>query len=73
MIMTQQSQLTGAMNTRDIDVTEQELREWISSGRPIQQVLGHLSAADREFLLTGATPEEWDAAFPDDEDYEDEE
>jgi hypothetical protein len=31
-------------------------------------VLPHLSADDREFLLTGTTPEEWNDAFPENDD-----
>ena len=34
----------------------------------IQNAAPHLSDADREFLMTGITVEEWDEAFPDDED-----
>lgn len=31
----------------------------------IQDLFPYLSDDDREFLLTGITPEEWDSAFPD--------
>jgi hypothetical protein len=34
----------------------------------IQDAAPRLSADDREFILTGAVPEEWDNAFPPDED-----
>jgi len=40
----------------------------------MQQIFPQLSADQREFLMTGCTPEEWAALFPpeDDEDDEDE-
>lgn len=64
MKITRKSQLTGVIRTREIDVTEEQLQQW-KAGRSIQWLLPHLSAEDREFLLTGATSEEWDEAFPD--------
>lgn len=36
-------------------------------GAFIQDALPWLPAADREFIMTGITPEEWDAAFPPEE------
>jgi hypothetical protein len=52
------STLTGNVHIRNIDVTDDQLREW-RRGALIQNVMPHLSAADREFLMTGTTPEEW--------------
>jgi hypothetical protein len=31
----------------------------------IQEAMPNLSADDREFIMTGITPEEWNSAFPD--------
>ena len=36
-------------------------------GELIQQALPHLSDGEREFLMTGITDEEWDKAFPEDD------
>ena len=66
MQITRISNLTGATHTRDLDVTADMLLEW-ESGALIQSVMPHLSADDREFIMTGITPEEWDAAFPEEE------
>jgi hypothetical protein len=60
--ITRVSSLTNVRHTRDIDINAEQLCRWLS-GELIQNVAGHLSADDREFLLTGTTPEEWDAAF----------
>lgn len=36
-------------------------RQWIDSDRYIQDVFNNVSADHREFLLSGLTPEQWDA------------
>ena len=38
--------------------------KWKVEGLMIQDVMIHLDADQREFLLTGMTPDEWDAMFP---------
>lgn len=60
MKITRTSIISGITRTREIDVTEEQLMEYINSGRPIQTVLPYLSADDREFIISGITPEEWD-------------
>lgn len=65
MQITRTSILSGKTHTREIECTPEELALWESGTVLIQQVLGHLSADDREFIMTGSTPEEWDLAFPD--------
>lgn len=66
MEITRVSEATGIEHTRWIDVDEGEYLRW-SSGETgfIQDVFPHLSDDDREFLLTGVTPEEWDEMFAD--------
>tara|TARA_E500000178_G_scaffold349042_1_gene405257 strand:- start:65 stop:262 length:198 start_codon:yes stop_codon:yes gene_type:complete len=51
-------------NTREIDVTQSQLDRW-KAGELIQNVMPHLSPDDREFLMTGLTPEDWEEMFPD--------
>jgi len=43
----------------DLDITEVQLVAW-RQGALIQDVMPHLSADEREFLITGITPAEWD-------------
>lgn len=58
--------ISGYTRSMDLDVTEAELNVW-KSGTNIQDAMPNLSANEREFIMTGITPEEWDAAFPDEE------
>ena len=62
MQVTKRSALSGKERTREIDVTPMQIKRW-QEGELIQVAMPHLSADDREFLMTGITPEEWDAAF----------
>ena len=63
MLITKTSPLTGKENTLDINITEEQLQEYLSSNKYIQNVLPHLSAEHREFLMTGITPNEWNKMF----------
>ena len=58
MKITRTSGLTGEINTRDLDITPKQYTEYLS-GTLAQLAFPHLSADDREFLITGITPEEW--------------
>jgi hypothetical protein len=65
MEITKKSSLTGAEHTMDIDVTLEQL--WRIENRTdlVQRIVPHLPPAEREFLLTGITNEEWQLAFAD--------
>ena len=56
------SPITGITRTRDIDVTKEQLVRW-EAGALIQDVMGHLSPSEREFIITGITDDEWQRAF----------
>ena len=56
------SEITGISHTMDLDVTEEQLIDW-RNGKLIQKVMSHLTREEREFLITGITPEEWDNTF----------
>lgn len=62
MFVTMKSMFTGSVNTLDLPVTQAQLDAWLD-GALIQDVMPHLTADDREFLMTGATPAEWEAAM----------
>jgi len=66
-LLTKKSMLTGSWNQREINVTEEQINRW-QAGELIQDVMPNLSADDREFLMTGSTPDEWDEVFGGDED-----
>ena len=63
MTITRKSGLTGHTHTREIDVTDDQLESW-AKGALIQDAMPHLSPDDREFIMTGITPEEWLAFNP---------
>ena len=78
MDITMRSEATGNWHTRDIDVDLYEYSAWKCGRdqRHIQEVFPYLSDDDREFLISGTTPEEWDSLFGDideevEEDYTD--
>jgi hypothetical protein len=60
MNITRTSIHTGIKRTIDLNVTEEQYKLWETGGALIQNAMPQLSADDREFILTGCTPEEWD-------------
>ena len=68
MEIIRQSQLSGAISVMEIDITEEQLA-MVENRRAnqelIQNIVPHLPKDEREFLVTGITPEEWELAFAD--------
>lgn len=64
MIVTKVSPLTGASNSMDIPISEQQYANW-KAGRlgPIQKAFPHLTPGQREFLISGVTEEEWEVMW----------
>ena len=66
-LITRKSLLSGINHTLDIDVEASAYQDWMDTlpmKRPlIQNAFPNLSPEQREFLITGITPEEWDKAF----------
>jgi hypothetical protein len=62
MIITKTSNISGKVNTMDIDVTSEQIAMW-QGGKLIQHVMPHLNSGEREFLISGITPQEWDEIF----------
>ena len=61
------SPFTGKINTMDIDIDPKGFALW-QSGTVIQNALPDLTPDEREFLMTGITPEEWEDLFGGEED-----
>lgn len=61
MIVTRKHPFTGETNCRDLPITIEEVVRW-NSGELIQNVWPHLSANDREFILSGIT--DWENCLP---------
>ena len=72
MQITKTSMFTGVTRTIEIDVTQEQMNRW-QNGVLIQHAMPHLSANDREFLMTAVTPEERDDALIEEENDEEEE
>ena len=64
MKITKLSSVTGKYHTMDLDVTEEQLKRFESGEGLIQHIFPHLSDDQREFLLSGITPQEWNVLFP---------
>lgn len=60
------SPLTGVTHTMDLDVTKEQLDRFEirkETGEYVQNIFNNLSASEREFILSGITPTEWDKTF----------
>lgn len=62
MLIRRKSMFTGVERVREIGVDAEDYARW-QLGENIQVAMPYLNAADREFILTGVTQDEWDAAF----------
>jgi len=62
MKITRESSLTGIIRKKDIPVTQEQLDRWVA-GELIQNAMPELTEDEREFIKTGATPEEWENVF----------
>ena len=61
MSLTRKSPLTGKDNTLELDVTPEEWRAWDDGRGPlIQRCFPRLSDDEREFILTGCLPGEFE-------------
>lgn len=63
MIIERVSPLTGEINTMDLDITQEQLDAFYNGSELIQHAFPNLTADEREFILTGITPDEWNAMF----------
>lgn len=58
------------MNVLEIDVTQEELdrvANRFNTGELVQDIIPHISAPEREFIMSGITPEEWIMVFGSDD------
>lgn len=61
--VTQRSPLTGKNNTMELQVTPEQIGIW-QAGQLIQYAMPQLNADEREFLISGSTPDDWKTMFP---------
>jgi len=62
LTVTKTSRLSGTNNTLVLDMTIEQYDDW-QNGVLIQNAMPQLSRDEREFLMTGITPEEWHATY----------
>ena len=62
MIITRTSPISGHTSSMDIDVTLEQMASW-GQGELVQNAMPNLSADEREFIMTGITPAEWNEMF----------
>jgi hypothetical protein len=70
MLVKRKSIFTGVETELELPVTQAQIDRWQNTGALIQDVFPNLTPGQREFLLSGATEEEFDRLFPEDEDDE---
>lgn len=63
MIIKRKSVLTGTIRSRNIPVNPEDMALWDTGTVAIQDAMPYLNYADREFILSGITTEEWNEAF----------
>lgn len=65
MQVTRKSPLDGNVNTLEVNITQEQWDEFNSPNRErlVQEIFCNASAEEREFILTGYTPEDWKRIF----------
>jgi hypothetical protein len=66
MQITNISQLSGKETTMELDITPEQLERFENrreNGEYVQTIFPHLTKGEREFLLTGISPIEWEKIF----------
>ena len=69
--VTKKSIISGKTNTMELDISQEQLDRWESVDKQLIQVaFPNLSSSEREFLMTGITPTEWNDTFGDGDEYD---
>lgn len=59
MIVRRPNMFTGKVRELELNVTQEQIDRW-QSGELIQNAMPHLSVDEREFLISGLLPDEWE-------------
>jgi len=62
MLITKQSPISGKMNSMELPITEAQLMAH-RNGELVQNVFPTRSVEEREFLVSGISPKEWNDLF----------
>lgn len=71
MKITRRSIITGIERVKDLDITPEALAKWEEGQVLIQEIAGHLTPDEREFIMTGIVEEEWEEYMQEDETHQD--
>lgn len=63
MLITRTSPVSGKTNTKALNISEEQWEKYNYGNILIQHAFPHLSDDDREFIMTGILPNEWDKIF----------
>ena len=66
MIIVRKSPVTGKMNEQDINITFDQYESW-ANGMLIQDAMPNITADEREFIVSGCTPEDFAFLFPEED------
>ena len=67
VLVQKKSMVSGRVNSMLLPTTQGKIEYWIESGKLIQDVMPDLNDNQREFLMSGITPREWDAMCGDED------
>jgi hypothetical protein len=67
MLVFKKSILSGEVSNMVLDVTQEQLDQYAAGNGLIQEVFPNLNHDEREFLMTGITPSEWETTFSEDD------
>ena len=56
----------GQFNTMDINITREQYNRFIEGKENIQTIMPNITADEREFLISGLLPDEFDQLFNND-------
>tara|TARA_R100000995_G_C3484450_1_gene126279 strand:+ start:5226 stop:5459 length:234 start_codon:yes stop_codon:yes gene_type:complete len=63
VLVHKKSTVSGRVNSMLLPTTQGKIEYWIESGKLIQDVMPDLNDNQREFLMSGITPREWNDMF----------
>jgi hypothetical protein len=66
MLVTRRSKYSSITRHWDMDVTQEQLDAYFDGRGLVQEIFPQLTDDEREFIISGITPEEWDELFFDD-------
>ena len=68
VVVHKKSMVSGRLNSMLLPTTQGKIEYWIESGKLIQDVMPDLNDNQREFLMSGITPREWNDMFGEEDD-----